>query len=109
MNTFPDDPDGDALRALAEAGLDFSVPHDIDFFALFPDEESASAMAEAYMEDEDASPIESISAAGKDDQVELTFVTHMLATHAGIASFEQALGARVDAKGGQLDGWGLTQ
>ncbi|MFT5731859.1 MAG: hypothetical protein ACJA2W_002349 [Planctomycetota bacterium] len=113
MNTFPDDTpadaDGDALRALAEAGFDFSVPHDVDFFAVFPDEAAASAAVEAYMEDDEASPIESVQAASSEGRFELTFIKNMRVTHAGILSFEEELGARVEAGGGQLDGWGITQ
>jgi hypothetical protein len=30
--TFPNDEDGDTLRSLSEKGVDFTVPHDVDFF-----------------------------------------------------------------------------
>ncbi len=107
MNTFPEDADGDALRRLADAGFDFSVPHDVDFFAVFPDEARARATVEAYMEDEEASPIESVQAAETDGQFELTFIKNMRVTYEAIVAFEEELRARVEAGGGQLDGWGV--
>ena len=53
MMTFPDDENGDVLRRMQADGFDFTQPHNIEFFAIFPTEEDADelsgdAIAEAF-------------------------------------------------------------
>lgn len=42
---FPDDPDGQALAGLVDAGLDLKIPHDVEFSTFAADEETASRAA----------------------------------------------------------------
>lgn len=47
---FPDDADGDALRRLAEMGVDLSQPITVDFAVAVPNRDAAIAVAEAATE-----------------------------------------------------------
>ncbi|MFW9082368.1 ribonuclease E inhibitor RraB [Pseudomonas sp. P2757] len=102
---YQEDISSSVLRRMKEGGFDFSRFHPIEFYALFPDEESARTAADQFCG-------ESINAqiSARDDGawcLELSKV--MYATYGGIGDFEQYLGAVVEPLGGIIEGWGVKQ
>lgn len=49
--TFPNDENGDVLRELQKKGIDFSIPHKADFFAIFRTKEMADIVDKQYLID----------------------------------------------------------
>jgi hypothetical protein len=107
--TFPNDENGDVLRELQNKSVDFSVPHNIEFFAVFKTEEMADIVAKEYLKDsfpnEKLANIETRSA--QSGGMELELVVQMLLTHENITRFETRLAERVSKQNGYLDGWGV--
>lgn len=103
--TFPDDLNGDVLRRLQQAGDDFSIPRNVDFSVVFPDERRAEEFArmcraaryEVTVQKSDVRP---------ERPWDVTIVKFMLMTHAGITEFEMELEAAASSLDGQNDGWG---
>ena len=107
---FPNDDNGDVLRRMADHGFDFSIPHEIEFFAIFATEENAEEIAKVYVRDREAGrPIRKIETGPYDSGHELFLAVEMLATHKNISDFESELLARIADRGGRLDGWGVMQ
>ena len=105
---FPDDENGAVLRRMAAAGVDLTVPHVFEFFAVFPSEEAAGAVARSYVADHRAEPLAKIeTAALEGGGMELLVAKSMLATHELVTGFEEELGRRAASAGGHLDGWGV--
>ena len=52
--SFPDDENGDVLRRMEASAFDFSMPHNVDFFAVFRTEEMADVVAEQFVADHHA-------------------------------------------------------
>ncbi len=103
--TFPGDLNGDVLRRLQQAGDDFSIPRNVDFSVVFPDESGAEEFARLCR----AARYE-VTVAKSDVRPErpwdVTIVKYMLMTHAGIAEFEAELEAAASPLDGRNDGWG---
>lgn len=109
---FPDDVNGDVFRRMVASGFDFSVPHPVEFFAVFADGEAANRVARRYIGEHEAgedtlagvrtTPLES-------GETELFIARPMLVTHAAVTAYETRLGERVAQEGGRLDGWGVLQ
>ena len=110
MNTsYPDDDDGDVLRAMAESGVDMAEPVTIEFVIDAPSEEKAKAIEAALAagghpasaDFEDGDPEEGIDP-GWIVSVELEMVPDYQALITLQAELERV------AKGhdGQVDGWG---
>lgn len=47
---FPSDANGEVFRRLKKSGLDFSKPHDVDFFAIFPTKLDAKLVGKPYID-----------------------------------------------------------
>lgn len=102
---LPDDANGDVLRRLLRDGDELSIPRDIDFSVVFPDEKSAEGFVahfralryEASFKRSEVRP---------ERPWDVTVVKHMLPTHAGIAQFELELEKIASPLGGENDGWG---
>lgn len=107
---FPDDEDGDVLRRMAASGFDFSLPHDVDFYAVFPARADAVLVARQVVEADAEETIAGVSTSGAPDgATELKVVRKMLITHDAITAFERRLGDLCAAHAGRLDGWGVMQ
>lgn len=108
---YPTDANGDVFRRLESHGFDFKSPHDVEFFAVFPDEEAADKVAKQYVADHHAGEklanVETKPA--RDGGMELVVVKSMLVTYENVSGFEDKLANRVAAAGGRLDGWGVMQ
>ena len=112
MTSFPDDENGQVLRAMHEAGMDLSQPCDIEFTHLFEHESSARSMAvEAeslgarveLFEPEELDEEEEIDESVWD--VVCTFT--MVPTHDAITGRETDLATIAQRLGGRADGWGV--
>lgn len=108
---FPDDENGDVLRRMAESGFDFSIPHDVEFFAVFRTEREADVVARQFVADraggERIVAIETQPA--EKGGMELMLVKSMLVTHENVSAFEARLAERVSQHDGYMDGWGVLQ
>lgn len=107
--TFPNDENGDVLRELQKKGIDFSISHKADFFAIFRTKEMADIVAKQYLSDsfpnEDIVVIETRPAEAGGMELELG--VKMLITHENVTNFEKRLAERVSHQDGYLDGWGV--
>jgi hypothetical protein len=107
---FPNDENGEVLRSMAEQGIDLTVPREVDFAHLFPDENDAQAFAarveplgyrvEVYEPDEEAREEGST-------EWDVLCARRMVPTHADITRFETQLAAVAREFGGHEDGWGF--
>jgi hypothetical protein len=106
MTQFPDDENGDALRHMAEHGVDLSAEHKVEFEHVFSDEASARSFAEAVSalvletavrgpEDED------------DDEWEVLCRLRLVPSYTAICEIEQRLDEKAGEFDGYSDGWGL--
>ena len=102
MNTFPENADGDALRRLAESGVEMTSPMVIDFAVAIPDEPTGKAIALKAIEigykasvDQDSESSEWICYCSKS----------MFATYTGIINCQLELDKIAVAYGGFVDGW----
>lgn len=102
---FPDDQTGDALRHIKEQGDDLSVPRDVDFSVVFPDEYSAQCFIEIvkphfkkmrYSKTETSQPV----------TWDVTATRFMSLYHQDITQTEQFLEDAAADFGGENDGWG---
>jgi len=108
---FPDDENGDVLRRMEASGFDFSVPHDVEFFAVFRTEYEADVVARQFVADRTGGePITAIETRpAENGGMELMVVKSMLVTHENVSSFEARLAERVSRHDGYMDGWGVLQ
>lgn len=106
---FPVDENGDVFKELQKKGIDFSIPHKADFFAIFRTKEMADTVAKQYLSDsfphEDIVVIETRPAEA--GGIELQLGVKMLITHENVTNFEKRLAERVSRQNGYLDGWGV--
>ena len=108
MQLFPLDENGDVLRRMVEHGDNLSVPREIDFVVVAPDNKAAQGLSEtvrawglkATIKRTDVIP---------SLQWEVVVVSHMLPTHEGITRLEKRLAEAAASVGGRNDGWGCFQ
>jgi hypothetical protein len=99
---YPDDDDGNVLRAVAGAGADMSKPMRIEFTMAVPDVEVARSLAEriaALGYDPD------IFVSDEDESVSIYAARTMLATYEGVVSAQAELNALCRPVGAECDGW----
>ncbi len=108
---FPDDENGDVLRQMQEVGFDFTLPHDVEFFAIFATEEMAEAVGNQFVADRAKGEkiITIRTQPAEAGGMELILVKRMLVTYENVTEFENRLAERVSHHGGYLDGWGAMQ
>jgi hypothetical protein len=101
--TYPDDADGDALRAVASSGSDMGMPMVIDFTVQAPDETAARAVAgavEAFGFDP------SIYQSPDDGSWTVSCSKSMLATYAVVVAARAQLNDIARPYAASCDGWG---
>ncbi|HWA50803.1 MAG TPA: ribonuclease E inhibitor RraB [Dongiaceae bacterium] len=103
--TFPDDLNGDVLRRLQRSGDDFSIPRDVDFSIVFPDQDRAEAFASMARAAGYEATVKK-SGVRPERPWDVTIVKYMFLTHAGITGFEMELEAAISPLDGRNDGWG---
>lgn len=108
--SFPDDENGDVFRRMEASCFNFSIPHNVDFFAVLPNMEEADAVAKQFIAGHDAGePIVSVETCPGEKGAELTIVKAMLVTYENVTQFEKLLARRVARHDGYVDGWGVMQ
>ncbi|OYY73220.1 MAG: hypothetical protein B7Y40_10420 [Gammaproteobacteria bacterium 28-57-27] len=108
---FPNDENGDVLRRMEASGFDFSVPHDVEFFAVFRTEAEADTVARQFVADRTGGdPVVAIETQPAErGGMELMVVKSMVVTYENVSAFEQRLAQRVSQHDGYMDGWGVLQ
>jgi hypothetical protein len=101
----PNDDNGDVLRRLEAQGDDLSLPRDVDFNVVFPDEARATDFAHRFRRDGYRATVRFANVV-KTHPWEALIVKNMIPTHTGITDFERELQDVADALGGYNDGWG---
>jgi hypothetical protein len=104
--TFPDDGNGDVLRAMVQDGDDLSVSRNVDFEHVFPSLEGALAFIGAVANRSDTVQLSWFDEEGCWN-VQVT--RHMVPTHQGVTELELSLGRIARNHGGSADGWGCVQ
>ena len=102
---FPDDDNGDVLRRMQRNGDDFTMPRDIDFSVVFPNDTVAQAFAD-HMRQSGYRVSVRESGCVPDLPWDVTVTNYMLPTHSGITEVEETLEAVASTLGGRNDGWG---
>ena len=101
-NSYPDDADGDALRAVEESGANMLRPMSVEFSISAPDIESARSIAEIVSE-HGFSP--DIYIDDEDHSVSVYCARAMLATYSCVVSAQNELNGLCEPFGGECDGW----
>jgi len=109
---YPNDADGDALRRIAAAGNDMSLPMAVDFEIAASEQSAVEAVAEAadklgydteifVLENEDEDDAEPIP-----DPWTCECTKDMVLTHESVLKAQQELNAIAKPLGAYADGWG---
>ena len=104
---FPDDGNGDMLRALMDAGIDLSQPLAIDFYLVFKNKEYAEKAMSALVATEQQGEVELHF--NDLEQWELIVSQTMVPEHAAVTAREVELDKFAKKFGGHNDGWGVMQ
>jgi len=103
--TYPDDANGDALRRMEAQGDDLTVPRNLEFTSVFPNENAARKFAEYFSTRGYAASAE-FTGTVEDSPWDVVVVKHMVPSHEEIGAFEDSLEAVAVNFGGRNDGWG---
>lgn len=104
-NAYSEDVSTAVLRRMKEGGFDFASIHPIEFYATFPDEDTARAAAGQFRG-------ESLNAQVREREEggwHLELSRLMFATYDGIDEFEHDFSKVVRPLGGEFEGWGVKQ
>ncbi|KKL03078.1 ribonuclease E inhibitor RraB [Rheinheimera mesophila] len=104
---FPDDGNGDMLRALMDAGIDLTEPLAIDFYLVFKNKDQAEKAMAALVASEQQGEVELHF--NDLEQWELIVNQTMVPEHAAITAREAELDKFAKKFGGHNDGWGVMQ
>jgi regulator of RNase E activity RraB len=104
---FPDDGNGDMLRALMDAGIDLSQPLAIDFYLVFKNKDQAEKAMAALVASELQGEVELHF--NDLEQWELIVSQTMVPEHAAVTAREVELDKFAKKFGGHNDGWGVMQ
>lgn len=102
---FPDDENGDVLRRIHARGDTLTVPRDIDFSIVFPEEFSAQRFIDAIRPHFDLVRYTQMETSRR-LKWDVTATRHMLPSHRDITTTEEFLAAAAEPFGGENDGWG---
>lgn len=107
LNPMSDNANRDTLKRMADAGMDLTSSHSIDFWHLFPTNDAAQAMARQARDlgFNVASVEENHESGGHHVLVRVDLVPTLMA----INKTEQSLAAAAAQHGGHADGWGVKQ
>ena len=104
---FPDDGNGDMLRALMDAGIDLSQPLAIDFYLVFKNKDQAEKAMAALVASELQGEVELHF--NDLEQWELIVSQTMVPEHAAVTAREAELDKFAKKFVGHNDGWGVMQ
>ncbi|RJE73780.1 hypothetical protein BGP78_17555 [Pseudoalteromonas sp. MSK9-3] len=103
---FPDDDNGQLLNEIAEAGVDLSQLHNVDFFILFEQKPQAEKFAQAIAEDELA-PNTELQQCPDTGVWEVVTTVKMVPVHELLGQTEQYIESIANTHEGYGDGWGI--
>lgn len=105
---FPNDDNGQLLQEMHEAGLDLTIPRDIDFFLIFRTKKDAEAMIAAVTEASESTQykLEKNEIHGDWD---LCCTNNMIPSYENITKTEKLLIELAEKHNGQDDGWGVME
>lgn len=101
---FPNDEDGQVLKLLYKEGLDFTKPHQVDFFVAVPDKENGDSILHELKNKGFTCELE------QDEESEewtCYCVVEMLLTHEGVTDIQKQLNEVSEPYNGYSDGWGV--
>lgn len=104
---YPDDANGDVLRRMEAQGDDLTCPRNVEFTAVFPDENTAKKFAEHFSTLGYAVSVE-LSQTVMKFPWDVVVVKHMVPKHEDIGAFETSLERVASNLGGRNDGWGCV-
>ena len=102
---FPDDENGEVLRAMAERGIDLVSPRIVDFEHCLPDEASAIAFRDAALPS--VLEVRVFEPEGLGDEWDVQCRVRLVPTHAAITDTELRLAELAEEFDGEPDGWGF--
>ncbi len=102
---YPDGDNGDALRRMEAQGDNLSLPRNIDFSVVFPNESAAARFVDQFREQGYEASME-FGETVKELPWDVIIVKHMVPSHQEISDFETILQDVADKLGGRNDGWG---
>lgn len=105
---FPDTDNGALLQEMHDAGMDLSVPYDIDFFINFQKKKDAEKMWRE-VEANDATVRFSLVENDSHDGWILCCTQELIPTHENITHTELAFDKIAEKHNGESDGWGVLQ
>lgn len=103
---FPNDDNGQLLAEMADAGMDLSTFHTVDFFILFEQKSQAQNFVDAIAEDELA-PETKLQQCNDTGVWEVVTSVKMVPVHELLGQTEQYLESIANAHDGYGDGWGI--
>lgn len=103
---FPDDDNGLLLSEIANAGVDLTLFHTVDFFILFEQKPQAEQFALAIKEDE-LHPTTELQQCPDTGIWEVITSVKMVPTHELIGQTEQYIESIANSHEGYGDGWGI--
>ena len=101
---YPNDENGDALRRMEAQGDDLSVPRNIEFTVVFPNQNSADLFA-SHMRALGYEASLEFSETAEGFPWDVIVVKQMAPSHNEIREFETVLQTAARALGGRNDGW----
>ena len=105
---FPKDENGELLREMHEAGIDLTLPRNVEFFAFFKTKKEAEAMAAALATDSEVVST-SVEQNEIQDDWDLCCSIHMVPSHAAITLRELSFTKLAEKHNGEGDGWGVME
>ncbi|HEV2576130.1 MAG TPA: ribonuclease E inhibitor RraB [Acidobacteriaceae bacterium] len=102
---LPNDDNGDALRRLLAEGDDLSLPRNVDFTVVFPDQASAEGFARD-LEELGYRVAVKLTECKQEFPWDVVVAKRMQPSHQEIEEFESLLQKTADVWGGHNDGWG---
>ncbi|CAM4257464.1 ribonuclease E inhibitor RraB [Pseudoalteromonas byunsanensis] len=103
---FPDDDNGQLLAEMAEAGIDLTQFHTVDFFILFEQKPQAESFIKAISDDELA-PHTQLQQCKDTGVWEVITSVKMVPEHQLLSQTEQYLESIANGHEGYGDGWGI--
>jgi hypothetical protein len=105
INTFPDDPTGDALWEMQESGDNLSKSREIEFTILFSSEEDALKFGETLLINRQKILLTDNKENGE-YPIEIVVFVYMEATYDEITGYQELLEMHATKFNGIGDGWG---
>jgi hypothetical protein len=103
---FPDDENGALLQEMADAGIDLSKTHEVDFFHLFEKQPQAQKMAEVMAKEHPNAVVKVV-----EDETpgvwDVNCTVKIVPSYGNICEAEKTFESIADKCNGYADGWGL--